>query len=149
MPHPFFLLAAGLPKGRRMDLKISQHNLKVFAQAVQCLAKIGKELFLEVDENQMVMRTLNDAKSAFSAFYFKRVSVPPRVILGRCMLRMPIHLPCCRNPDVSLNRGLLLESFEPKVIARYFRRRRATCAQRIQPLTSLSILMYYFPGFFF
>ncbi|CAM9637359.1 unnamed protein product [Ascophyllum nodosum] len=55
---------------RRMEVSIPQKNLKVFACAVQCLMKIGKELFIETTADQLVLRTLNDAKSAFSAFYF-------------------------------------------------------------------------------
>lgn len=34
------------------------------------VVKIGKELFIEATADQLVLRTLNDAKSAFSAFYF-------------------------------------------------------------------------------
>lgn len=94
-----------------MDLKISQHNLKTFAQALQCLAKIGKELFLEVDDNQMVMRTLNDAKSAFSAFYFKRVSAPPRDCVGSCIAFMFIHLSMLHEATQTVNPDLLSRSF--------------------------------------
>ncbi|CAM9760844.1 unnamed protein product, partial [Scytosiphon promiscuus] len=55
---------------RRMEVAIPQKSLKVFAQAVQCLMKVGKELFIETTADQLILRTLNDAKSAFAAFYF-------------------------------------------------------------------------------
>lgn len=32
--------------------------------------KVGKELFIEATADQLILRTLNDAKSAFAAFYF-------------------------------------------------------------------------------
>lgn len=31
---------------------------------------MGKELFVEATVDQLILRTLNDAKSAFAAFYF-------------------------------------------------------------------------------
>lgn len=31
---------------------------------------MGKELFIETTADQLILRTLNDAKSAFAAFYF-------------------------------------------------------------------------------
>eukprot|EP00903_Cladosiphon_okamuranus_P013829 g12869.t2 len=55
---------------RRMEVSIPHKSLKVFAQAVQCLMKVGKELFIETTADQLILRTLNDAKSAFAAFYF-------------------------------------------------------------------------------
>ncbi|CAM9211288.1 unnamed protein product [Ectocarpus sp. 6 AP-2014] len=55
---------------RRMEVSIPHKSLKVFAQAVQCLMKVGKELFIETTGDQLILRTLNDAKSAFAAFYF-------------------------------------------------------------------------------
>ncbi len=41
----------------------------------QCLGRIGKDLFIEADEEQFMLRALNDAKSAFSAFTFRRVGL--------------------------------------------------------------------------
>lgn len=32
--------------------------------------QVGKELFIEATADQLILRTLNDAKSAFAAFYF-------------------------------------------------------------------------------
>ncbi|CAN0338658.1 unnamed protein product, partial [Hapterophycus canaliculatus] len=32
--------------------------------------QVGKELFIETTADQLILRTLNDAKSAFAAFYF-------------------------------------------------------------------------------
>lgn len=65
-------------------------NVPAFAAAVQCLGKIGKELYFEMNPesvsgdlrtkcrpcldrvfSQVVLRTLNDAKSAFAAFHFE------------------------------------------------------------------------------
>lgn len=35
-----------------------------------CAVQVGKELFIETTGDQLILRTLNDAKSAFAAFYF-------------------------------------------------------------------------------
>ncbi|CAM9903660.1 unnamed protein product, partial [Choristocarpus tenellus] len=56
---------------RKMEVAIPHNNLRVFAHAVQCLGKVGKELFMETTSDQLILRTLNDSKSAFAAFYFQ------------------------------------------------------------------------------
>lgn len=57
-----------------LDVRLSQASLKTFSNAITCLSKIGKDLFIEADHDQLVLRTLNDSKSAFSAFYLNPVS---------------------------------------------------------------------------
>lgn len=42
--------------------------VRVFATIVQCIGRIGKELFFEANAAGVVLRALNDAKSAFISF---------------------------------------------------------------------------------
>jgi hypothetical protein len=56
-----------------LDVLVPQRNLKVLASAVSCLGKIGKDLCIEADQDQLILRALNDSNSVFAAFYFKRV----------------------------------------------------------------------------
>ena len=45
--------------------------LLVFSKAIQALAKVGEELYLEPKDNELTLRTINSAKSAFASFSFK------------------------------------------------------------------------------
>ncbi|KAL5290616.1 RAD9B family protein [Megaselia abdita] len=45
-------------------------NAKVFAKAIQSLAKYGKELFLEAQDNGLMLRTMNLPGTAFGSFIF-------------------------------------------------------------------------------
>ncbi|CAM9580845.1 unnamed protein product, partial [Phaeothamnion confervicola] len=68
-PAPPLVHESGAAR-RRLEVSIPASNLKTFAYAVQCLGKVGKELFLEGTSQRLILRTLNDAKSCFCAFYF-------------------------------------------------------------------------------
>ena len=72
-----------------MNAEISGRHLRVFACVVQCIARLGKDVFWEASQSgvswstdacekepdtnilQIVIRTLNDSKSVFCAFYFE------------------------------------------------------------------------------
>jgi hypothetical protein len=72
-----------------MNVEVSGRHLRVFACVVQCIARLGKDVFLEASSSgvcvacilllfiahrvclQLVIRTLNDSKSVFCAFYFE------------------------------------------------------------------------------
>ena len=54
-----------------MKLSVATANLRVLASAIQCLGKVGKELLIEADADRFVLRTLNDAKTAFVKFQFR------------------------------------------------------------------------------
>jgi hypothetical protein len=58
-----------------MDVTMGPKAIKAFATAIQALSKIGKDLFIEADSEQVVLRALNDSKSAFSAVYLGAVSL--------------------------------------------------------------------------
>jgi hypothetical protein len=59
------------PAPRRvLEASIPANNLKQFAHAISCLAKVGKEMQLEASGGQLVLRTLNDSRTAFVALYF-------------------------------------------------------------------------------
>ena len=68
-----------------MDCIIPGHNVRTFACAVGCLSRIGKEMYIEFDPlHGLIIRTLNDAKSAFASFsfepnFFERCSSPIEV----------------------------------------------------------------------
>mmetsp|Transcript_18054 Transcript_18054/g.30203 ORF Transcript_18054/g.30203 Transcript_18054/m.30203 type:complete len:395 (-) Transcript_18054:176-1360(-) len=47
-------------------------NLTKFSVVLQFFSKIGKYLILEVDDEAIIMRTLNDAKSAFASVEFDK-----------------------------------------------------------------------------
>lgn len=51
---------------------ISQQQLKIFSSLVKCYSKIGQYMHFETTESSLTLRTLNDAKSAFTSF-----SLPP------------------------------------------------------------------------
>ena len=65
-----------------MDCVIPGHSVRTFSSAIQCLSKIGKDLYLDFDPiDGLTMRALNDAKSAFSAVefapcFFERCTAP-------------------------------------------------------------------------
>lgn len=59
----------------QMDVTMGPKAIKAFATAIQALSKIGKDLFIEADSEQVVLRALNDSKSAFSAVYLGAVSL--------------------------------------------------------------------------
>ena len=94
-------------------------NAGVFAAAVQCLGKIGKELYFEMGDDsvrsapgpaalsdaasvQVVLRTLNDAKSAFAAFHFN---------MGKaCTGSRALALDPCPQVSLSTRRCLLISA---------------------------------------
>ena len=47
-------------------------SVKVFAKAVQCLAKIGNEIHFEALENGLALKTVDMSRSAFVCFIFLR-----------------------------------------------------------------------------
>ena len=53
------------------EIQISSENLKVLSCIVNLILKVGKELIIEVEEDAVIFRALNDGKSAFVAIDFK------------------------------------------------------------------------------
>nr|CAB3265410.1 cell cycle checkpoint control protein RAD9A [Phallusia mammillata] len=45
-------------------------NVKLFAKAVHCLAKIGSEIYFEPLENGLALKTVNSSRSAYVCFLF-------------------------------------------------------------------------------
>lgn len=73
-----------------MDCTIPAHNVRTFCAAIASMSKMGgKDLYVEFDPLEgLVLRTLNDAKSAFCSFsyqpaFFERCSTPPLPRQGR------------------------------------------------------------------
>eukprot|EP00741_Cyanophora_paradoxa_P009681 tig00001590_g9379.t1 len=67
-----------------MEAVVPRNLAKTFTKAVVCLAKCGDELFVEADEERLLLRTVNSAKSAFLAFsfltgFFERYELTERV----------------------------------------------------------------------
>ena len=65
-----------------MDVEIPGHSVRTFSSAIQCLSKIGKDLYCDFDPiDGLTLRALNDAKSAFCAVelapsFFERCTAP-------------------------------------------------------------------------
>ena len=47
---------------QKMKFIIPNTNVKVFGKAIHCLAKIGDEVFLEQEEDSLMLRTVNISK---------------------------------------------------------------------------------------
>ena len=66
-----------------MDCTITHNNVRTFCSAISALSRMGKDLYIEFDPlDGLILRTLNDAKSAFCAFnwkpaFFERCTAPP------------------------------------------------------------------------
>jgi hypothetical protein len=66
-----------------MDCVIPAQSVRSFCAALSCLCRIGKEIYVEFHPLEgLALRTLNDAKSAYSCFrwtpsYFERCTLPP------------------------------------------------------------------------
>jgi hypothetical protein len=66
-----------------MDCIIPGHGVKTFTATLACLGRTGKDLYVEfTDYDGLSLKTVNDAKSAFSLFhfqprFFERCSAPP------------------------------------------------------------------------
>ncbi|EDV20180.1 uncharacterized protein TRIADDRAFT_61311 [Trichoplax adhaerens] len=46
-------------------------SVKVFGKAIQCLSKVGDELYVQINENGIDLRTVNSSRSAYSRMEFK------------------------------------------------------------------------------
>jgi hypothetical protein len=57
---------------RDVNLQMPAKHVRIFAMAVQCLSRIGSFVDFEVTASQLVLATLNAAKSAYCSFTFKR-----------------------------------------------------------------------------
>ena len=54
-----------------MDVILPGHHIRVICASLVCASRIGKDLYLEfVPAGGLVLRTLNDAKSAYTCFRF-------------------------------------------------------------------------------
>jgi Rad9 len=66
-----------------MDCMIPSHHVKIFSSAINCMNKIGSDIYIEYDIlNGLLLHTLNDSKSAYTCFhfnihYFERCTKPP------------------------------------------------------------------------
>lgn len=66
-----------------MDCMIPSHHVKIFSSAINCMNKIGSDIYIEYNIlNGLLLHTLNDSKSAYTCFhfnihYFERCTKPP------------------------------------------------------------------------
>lgn len=56
-----------------MKCVIPGRCIRAFGKAIQCLSKIGDELYLEATSDGLAMKTVNPARSAYACFIFKKV----------------------------------------------------------------------------
>eukprot|EP00052_Salpingoeca_macrocollata_P030062 m.312663 g.312663 ORF g.312663 m.312663 type:complete len:504 (+) comp23048_c0_seq36:444-1955(+) len=54
-----------------LECVVRSAELKLFAKAVQCLSRIGEELFLVASEDTLALRTVNQARTAYGCFNFR------------------------------------------------------------------------------
>ncbi|KAH8301151.1 hypothetical protein KR018_003807, partial [Drosophila ironensis] len=54
------------------DFIIKQISLPVIAKAVQSLSKVGKEMFIEIDQQGLQLRAINATQSAVGSIFFRR-----------------------------------------------------------------------------
>jgi len=57
-----------------MKCIIPSVNLKTFGKAIHCLAKIGFEIYIEVLEKGMELKTVNSSRSSYFCFNFKKAN---------------------------------------------------------------------------
>ena len=55
-----------------MKCKFPAVNVKLFAKAIHCLAKLGNEIFIEPLETGLAIKTVNSSRSAYASFLFLR-----------------------------------------------------------------------------
>ncbi|XP_016944591.3 cell cycle checkpoint control protein RAD9A [Drosophila suzukii] len=55
-----------------MKYTLEGSNARVIAKAVQSLSKVGKEMFIEIDQQSLQMRAINATQSAVGSISFKR-----------------------------------------------------------------------------
>ncbi|KJE95394.1 cell cycle checkpoint control protein [Capsaspora owczarzaki ATCC 30864] len=53
-----------------MQCVVPSRSLKAFGRAVHCCAKIGEEIYLEAQANQLLVRTVSLSRAAFACFSF-------------------------------------------------------------------------------
>lgn len=45
-------------------------NVKLFAKAIHCLAKLGSEIYIEPLDDGLAVKTVNSSRSAYASFLF-------------------------------------------------------------------------------
>jgi len=65
-----------------MQFVIPARHLKLFAKVIQCMAKIGDELYIDVNDDKLALRTLNNARSAFVSIVFNKNFFESFVVSG-------------------------------------------------------------------
>ena len=78
-----------------MECVVPKRSLKIFAKVIQCLGKVGEELFLEPSPDKMVFRTLNQARSAFVAItfspsFFEAYHLATDTVVSKCKIQLKV-----------------------------------------------------------
>ena len=55
-----------------MEASFSRRSLRSFGKAIQCISRVSDELYLNFAEDEVHLRTVNQARSCFVAFDFRR-----------------------------------------------------------------------------
>jgi hypothetical protein len=74
-----------------MEARIPAKSILLFSKMVTCLSKIGEDLFLEATDDKLVLRTLNQTRSAFFCFslgqhFFEAYRLIEQGTIYRCKL---------------------------------------------------------------
>eukprot|EP00039_Didymoeca_costata_P014352 m.230648 g.230648 ORF g.230648 m.230648 type:complete len:483 (-) comp16001_c0_seq6:2246-3694(-) len=54
-----------------MEAVVGRSSVRIIGKALQCLSKIGSDLFFEAFRDQLVMRTVNSSRSAYACYAFR------------------------------------------------------------------------------
>eukprot|EP01135_Chromosphaera_perkinsii_P004761 Nk52_evm33s295 gene=Nk52_evmTU33s295 len=71
-----------------------QRSLKALGKSVQCLAKLGDEVFLSFDRNLLAFRGFNSSKSAYGCFRFKS-DFFEKYVVGQSGFRCQLYAKSC------------------------------------------------------
>ncbi|KAL6066506.1 Cell cycle checkpoint control protein rad9b [Balamuthia mandrillaris] len=103
-----------------MECVIPKRSVRIFSKVIQCLAKVGDDLFLEASDQKLVFRTLNQARSAFVAVtftmnFFESFSLSADM-LTRCKIQLKPCLAVFRSTSTVEKCTMRLDEAESKLI---------------------------------
>lgn len=80
-----------------MECVVPKRSLKIFSKVIQCLGKVGEELFFEPAADKLVFRTLNQARSAFVAVtfsptFFEVYTLAADTVVSKCKIQLKVSL---------------------------------------------------------
>ena len=87
--------ACRAPAGMQSEYQVQccvVENLRNLSRMLMCLDRVGKELFLEVSDRHVSLRTLNQAQSAFVTFTLKETFFSDFIVEDDVTASVKLHL---------------------------------------------------------